>query len=276
MNRILRLTLILLALAPPALAGVVYEIETTDHDASPPRTESTTMMAEGGNLKMGIADPNRGRDGEMIFRGDRREMMVVDHGEKSYMVIDEAMIRQLGGQVSQAMEQMKKALENVPEEQRALVEKMMKEHGGMGGATSAPTQPTTKVRRSGERAEKGGYPCVKYDVLRDGQKVRELWVTGWDNVEGGDEAKAAFEEMAAFFEQMMDGLGAASGPFGNGFDNPFASMREINGFPVVSRELDDGSLESESTLRSARRQRLDPADFEPPAGYKRQQMLGVN
>ena len=35
-------------------------------------------------------------DGEMIYRGDRREMVVVDHEDRSYMVIDQETIAELG------------------------------------------------------------------------------------------------------------------------------------------------------------------------------------
>ena len=37
--------------------------------------------------------------------------------------------------------------------------------------------------------------------------------------------------------------------------------------------FDDGFLDDELTLRESRRRTLDPADFEPPSGYKRRTML---
>ncbi len=51
-------------------------------------------------------------------------------------------------------------------------------------------------------------------------------------------------------------------------------MKELGGFPVVTREFDDydGSLEGETALRSARRQTLDPDAFEPPKGYRLRSM----
>ena len=59
-----------------------------------------------------------------------------------------------------------------------------------------------------------------------------------------------------------------------GADQAFVHMKEMGGFPVVTRDFtDDGSLESESSLHSARRQTLDPDAFEPPSGYKRQEMF---
>ena len=60
--------------AAPLAAGVVFEIETTDHSASPPRQEEGEISVEGRNIAMDIA-PNegeRGSRGRMVFRGDRR------------------------------------------------------------------------------------------------------------------------------------------------------------------------------------------------------------
>ena len=99
----------MLALAP-ALAGVVYEIEVTDHEQSPPKTESIEAAVEGRNLKMGIAAGSTSGRGEMIFRGDRREMVVVDHEDKSYIVMDTEAVAAIAGQVSGAMSQMEEAM----------------------------------------------------------------------------------------------------------------------------------------------------------------------
>lgn len=273
----MRTTWILLLLcaltAPPLAAGVVYEIEVKDHDASPPRTETNEMSAEGKNLKMEIDSGGRGSKGEMIYRGDRREMVIVDHDEKSFTVIDEATLREIASQVGAAMSQIQEALKNVPESQRKMVEEMMKKRMPQ----AAPQRPVVEIRKTGERAEQAGYPCVKYETLLDGRKVSELWVTDWANVEGGAEAVAAFKDMAGFFREMMDAFASASGPMG-GFvsdlgNSAFEHLAEIDGFPVVTREFDGEELEGESTLRSASRRTLDPADFEPPAGYKRREMF---
>ncbi len=55
----------------------------------------------------------------------------------------------------------------------------------------------------------------------------------------------------------------------------FDRMKEMNGLPVESREFSSsGSLTGESVLKSATRRSLDAAEFEPPAGYKKQDMGG--
>ena len=274
MRKCLFLAFLCLLLAQaPAWAGVVYEIETTDHAQSPPKTESIQAAVEGRHLKMGIASGGEGKQGEMIFRGDRREMVVVDHDNRSYHQIDEAAMKQVAGQVSDVMAQMQEALKNVPADRRAMVEEMMKKN--MPSGQAAPKRPKSELKKTGERATHNGYPCVKYEVFVDGRKARELWVTDWSNVEGGSDVVEAFEDMADFFREMMDSVPQIGGGSGSSFgDEVFEHMKELGGFPVVTKEFgEDGSLEGESTLRSARRQTLDPDAFEPPSGYKRQEMF---
>jgi hypothetical protein len=221
---------------------------------------------------MGIAANSSGKQGEMIFRGERREIVVVDHEDKSFFVIDQEMIRQVAGQVNSAMSQMREALKNVPPDKRAMVEQMMKQRMP---AQAPTTRPRGELKRNGERAEKSGYPCVKYEVWAGSRKMRELWVTDWDNIEGGDEVVGVFEDMANFYREMMEAMPKMGQGNSDMEDSIFEFMNELGGYPVVTREFgDDGSLEGENTLRSARRQTLDPDAFEPPSGYKRQEMFG--
>jgi hypothetical protein len=262
--------------------GAVFKIEVTDHSQSPPRVEETEVQVEGKMLKMTVPS-KKGNDGAMIYRGDRGEMIIVDDKNRSYMVFDEAMVEEMGRKMEEAREAMKnmqipeEVLKRMPKEQREEMEKMMKgrlgeQPGGMGDME----RPRREYRKTDERATMEGYPCVKYEVFLNDEKVQELWVTDWDNVEGGEELRAAFEDMAAFFEKMTAAVGKSlfgeeGGFLGEGND-PLGGFMEVDGFPVVTRDFDDGDLDSEAVLKSARRRTIDPAEFEPPSGYKRQSM----
>ena len=53
----------------------------------------------------------------------------------------------------------------------------------------------------------------------------------------------------------------------------FSHMRDINGFPVRSRNYNDaGQVIEESTLVSSESTDIDPSVFAPPADYTRQMM----
>lgn len=251
----------------PALAGVVFQVETTHHSGSA-GTESSEMSVERPNLKMGIAAGADGRGkGEMIFRGARREVVVVDHQEKSYTVMDEETLDALAGQVAGMMGPMQEALKNLPESERRKIEEMMKQRMPSQGLQRPPSQ----LRRTGERATKNGYPCVKYEIWREGSKIRELWVTDWSRIDGGGEVRDVWRELTGFMRRLTEKL--ASGLPGGGLGGPggdpiFEHMEEIDGFPVVTRSFEGGELDSETVLQSVTERDLDPDAFEPPKGYR--------
>ncbi len=267
---IIRISFILvLFLVTRASAGVVLEFESQDHRLN----ESGTIVAlvDGKNLKMTITSVGDREDSEMIFRGERREMIVVDHADKSYMVIDEAMIDSISEQLSGYEAQIREALKDVPPEQRAMLEQMMK--GRMPAPAEAPARSKAELRNTGERDTRNGYPSVKYEATVDGRKTQEYWVTDWDNVEGGDDAVEAFRAMTGFLIQMRDSMPTFGVDEGVG-DNPFEHMQEMDGFPVLTYEYaSDGSIASESSLRSSAQRSVDPAEFEPPSAYKRREMM---
>jgi len=87
-----------LLITSASFAGVVYEVETTDSSSSPAKVYENQMTIDGQSIKMGAAAGDTSdSDSEMIFRGDRREMIVVDHDDHSYYVIDEATMKEMNG-----------------------------------------------------------------------------------------------------------------------------------------------------------------------------------
>ncbi len=261
--------------------GVVYEIETTHHSGARGSAETTRMSILTPNLlKMNFVSQEGGSSdairGDIVFRGDRREIVVIDHRERSYMVFDKKTIDDMGKQLNEVKAMTEKmnipqaALDQMPEEQRKKLEAMM----GKGQSTGTSKVAEVEYKNTGETATKNGYPCVKYEVTRNGKMFQELWLTDWDNVEGGQAAQVVFAEMAGFLKEMMSAVGdilGGSDLFGG--SKSVDSFTELDGIPVVSRQYDGGELESESVLRSASRQTLDPTAFEPPAGYKRRTMM---
>lgn len=240
--------------------GVVFQITTTHHTASPPRTEVGTLEIEGPNLAMSV----QGGEGEgrLIYRGDAREMIFEDHAEGTYTVIDEATLERIAGQMNAAMAQMEAMLENLPEEQRAMV-RQMQERGmpGMPGM-DAMERPEVETRPTGRSDTRNGYPVEEWEVLEDGEVARRMWVTPWDEVDGGDEARVAMTGMVEFFEAFIEAMPRMPG--GPMIQNPFRNMDVTGGIPVWTQEIgSDGSVEMESELTSSERRTLPASTFEP-------------
>ena len=269
---------ILLAACTVARAGVVYEIEVLDHEQDTPRSDSTQVEIDGHRLAMEIlpsSEDEGRREGKMVFRGDRREVVVVDDDTKSYYVMDEAAVASIGNQVSEIMSQMDEMIKNLPKEQQEAIKRAQEQGVAMPGMPGQmPTRSKPELRKIGDTATKQGYPCVKYEVWQDDRRIRELWVTDWDNLEGADEARGVFREFGEFMQALLDSIPDMPGRGGPAPREGFIDTLAFDaGFPVVTRAFgEDGELDNESLLRSARRQEIDPSAFEPPSGYKRMSM----
>jgi len=253
----------------PASPGVVFETEIKDLRRN--TTQAMSASVEGNLIKVDVPGEGGQARNAMIFRGDRQELVAIDHGRRTYMVIDQATIKQLASQLGAAMSQMQQMMQNLPPEQRAAMEQAMRGRG-MGGAMGPPPPPA-ELKRTNERAEHAGYDTVKYEVLRGGRKVRELWVTEWDNLPGATEARGAFESMGTFAKELFSSLSQVAGQLDLDI---YGQMQEANGYPVLAVEFDEaGEPTTETRLVSASERAIDPSIFEPPADYRRETMGGM-
>jgi hypothetical protein len=250
-----------------ALAGAVFELEATVHDPQASQVVHTRIATSGGNLKMSVTTSDAHGSHDMIYHGAEKKLLAVSHPERMYVVMDEENMKGLQTQMDEAMSQMKKALENLPEDQRAMAEKMMKSTP-MAETSTGRTLSALKVRETQERDTINGYDCVKYELAEGDDVLATVWVTDWKNVEGGEELAPVLREFAAFLE---DSLGNMASRFGVDLDEgPFAAWRKIDGCPVKSEQWDDGQVKTEAILKSAHQQDVEASEFEPPAGYRAQ------
>lgn len=258
--------------------GVVFEVETTDYKKSPPVAENKQIRVQGQALTVPTPKAGKQGGGVMIFHGDRGnkgEMTVVDHDRKSYFLMDDATVSDMTAKVSGAMSQMQEMLKNLPEAQRKAAEAMIKKRAGaaMGSGAAGPT-PVIEVKATGQSDVVSNYPCAKYEVFRDGVKIRELCTTEWSNIDGGSEASGTFARMGEFAKALTEALSKLPGADQN--SNPYAEMNFADGFPVHTVSLGkNGKKEEEWQLKSSRQEAIDPAEFEPPNGYKRMNMGGL-
>ena len=263
-----------LALPLPALAGSVLVLEMKEYYEDPPVVSTIEISTEGNATRMEVATPGRGEAGGMIYRGDSGDMLALDHAEESYYVLDEESMQRMGAQLSGAMKQMQEALEAMPPEQRAMAEKMMKQH--MPQEMTESKRPPASLHATGVEDTVNGFDCDYYEVRRDERKVRELCVTPWDEIPGGRDLAESLLGMAGFFERMASTISKETGIAVMGDQQEiFGHLEELDGYPVLTREFDEsGDVTSESVLRSAATEDLDPSLFEPPSGY-REMSLGM-
>ena len=246
-------------------AGMIYDFQTKDNAQATAGMSSTQVMVDGRNLKMKVAAGDGQSADSMIYRGDRKEMIVIDHDQKHYYLIDQKTARKLGQQVSQAMAEYEAMLKEMPPEQRAMAEQMMKSRM----PDSSKSKP--QIKKTNQRKKINGFSSVLYEAYRDGRKTNEFWVTDWKNVKGGRSAAESFVEMSEMIQHMTSGS-----PQGARLDSntPLAFIKQFQGFPVLTREFnEDGGLKRESQLSSVKESKMSSTDFSPPAGYEKKKMM---
>ena len=262
--------LLSVVLATPTFAGSVLEFETKEFGHPEPIVGTVQISTDGVDTRLEIISVSSAEAGGLIFHGDRNEMIILDHSQGNYMVIDQNQMNAMAGQVSQAMTQMQEALAAMPPEQRALAEQMMQRQF----PSEEPEQSPNTINDLGSHGEVAGIACQNYEVIRDGRKVRELCVSDWDDIEGGQETAEALKGVANFFEEMRQAYSGAGGM--DVFDRQqelFGHMSELDGYPVLYRDFDaSGALERETQLTSVREQDVSPGFFDPPDGYTMQEV----
>ncbi len=261
-------------LTVPAEAGVVLNLETTHHAGSQTRLESTRMEVAGQLLKMDFALPDSEREAvqsSMVFRGgETPEIVVIRHQNQSFVVLDPNTVLALGSEMRAAMLEANAQIEALSPEQRAVVRQML--DAQLGTVLAAAKPPPSTVIGTSDRKTINRLPCRRYEVYRQGELIREVWVAPWNEASEAREAFATLHAMSDFYSGLTSSFEqlAASG-FGGGFSldqHPFDDLKHMDGFPVLTRNFVNGGLATEIVLRSIEAQDLDPTGFDPPAGYR--------
>ena len=267
MSKILTLSVLALLLTYNAYADVVFEMQ--QKELNPESVGQIKGKVKDNNLRMDFYENGTKLEGSMVFRGDKNEIIMINHDDKSYIIMDEAAMNSIAKQLKQAMGQMEAAMKDMPPDQREKMQEMMKQK--MPGAGGGPyVEPVLKKAGEGKVS---GVSCEKYDVYKGDEKVRQHCVANWNSIEGGQEMMTVMLRMADFMDQMTKSFSKAGSLVGDQVQfekNVFNQLRQLNGFPVETIEYDDGKEEAESTFQSSQKSAVDAADMEPPAGYTKQ------
>jgi hypothetical protein len=251
-------------MAAPSFADSILEFQSTEFSQGEPVVGTVQISTSGNDTRLEIISVSSAEAGGMIFHGERNEMIILQNRMDA-----------MASQVGDAMSQMQEALAAMPPEQRAMAEQMMQQRF----PTEPPKQSAETINDLGSHGEVAGIACRNYEVIRDGRKVRELCVSEWEDIKGGQETAEALKGVAGFFESMRQAFSGAGGM--EAFDRQqelFGHMNELDGYPVLYRDFSaSGALERQVLLTAAREEDLSPDFFAPPATYRLQEMpQGMN
>ena len=256
---------ILICTSQQLFAGVVMEMRTNDGSGN--EIGTSKIYAESGMVRLDNIGGSSDVQMSMIFQGDK--FLMLNHEDKTYFVMDEAMLEEINSQMSAAMRQMEAQLANVPAEQREMIERMMK--GKMQGMMPQQAQTEQPRVEAGGSSQWRSYPCVKYTIYSGNEKTQEICAASMDQIEGAGEVIEAFRKMAGFMKKMIASLPDMIAS--RVAANPMEMMDQIDGFPVHTLQFEQGELSQETSLESVSEQALEKSLFVPPSDYKKQDMF---
>ena len=265
-----------------ARAGAVFRITVENYAEDNAFFEGgesyvTVTKVEGDRMRMDTQAEDGKLASTVIFLGETDEMYMIDHKEKTYMVMDRERIEALGKQLGEAMQQMEEALAQVPPAQREMMERMMK--GKMPGQNYEPPSPPV-VTDLGESGSVNDVACQWKKVTRDDVLSEKACVCDQSAIAGGEEMVALAHEMRDFAEGLMRIANSASNfkMLGGGTMGDFAAgtVADLGGFSLISESYDgEEKLIKRSTFESADEVSIPNEEFTPPSGYKRQDLESI-
>lgn len=228
------------ALALLAAGMALADTELTFDDGS-------KVLVKGDRVLFGDADTN------IIYPGSGTSLTVVEHSKQRYMIIDEEFADSVSSQVDAAMAQMQAQLAQLPPEQRAMMEQMMKDRmPAMQGEKSVQ-----EFRRTGRSIEIAGFECDEGELLKNGKREFTMCISSPKEI--GMPA-ADYRALGAAFKAMADLVGK----FSPGTSEMF-NLELIGGVPIMS---DDQDGDNDSKLESASFASIDEERLKVPENYR--------
>ncbi len=200
------------------------------------------------------------RSGRILFLQKDNVLRMIDDSGKTWMDLDRAAMKQ---QIGGAMDEMQKQMANMPPEQRAMVEKMMK-----GNMAAAKTPPPTVYMWTKEHQKVKGYDCTKVEVLEGEEKRAEYWGTPSADFKLKEPERATVIAMQSSLRDFLIQVA----PAGGNPNRAFQWDTSTDGFPLISRCFTGADTTLDVRLTSWDRKPIADDLFKVPDGYAKQDM----
>ncbi|PWU01799.1 MAG: hypothetical protein C5B51_22010 [Terriglobia bacterium] len=249
----LRCFAIILA-AAPLWAGVRMKIDVTDLKTN--KTMQQEILLDAARLRVNIGGEGQQTSVFFLTDGGRNRLVMLDRASNEYREMDEQTLNQVSQQVSGAMAQLQAQLQNMPPEQRARIEQMMKGRGMPGlGAPQPAARTTYTVKGSGSV---NGFSCTKYEGARNGEKVADLCAAKPEDLHFTAADFQVFEQMRKFASSLTSSLGNLPGASAS-----LTSLTDpgFEGFPIQQTAYSSGQPTHKTEVKSIDRASFFDADF---------------
>ncbi len=186
-----------------------------------------------------------------IFHLDKELMYLIDYDKKEYSEMTfaemEAFTKKANSELEDKMAEMEKQLENMPPEERKMMEKMM-ENKGVTGKSSDKVD----VTKTTEKKTISGYACIKYVLKEGGKEIGSVWTT--TSVPDFSSMKKDFKEFSQRITAQMPMKGKQMA----------AAMEKVEGFTI---QITIAGITT--TVTKIEKKPVASSEFEIPSGYKK-------
>ncbi len=182
---------------------------------------------------------------ENIIRFDKKHIITINHSKKTYTVMTFEELEKMLKGANSAMAEMAEQLKNMPEEQRKMVEEMMKKN-----LPSGEEKNDYHVQKTKDVETISGYKCVKYVVTKDKEEYLTIWAT--TDIKGIESLKNDMTEYYQKIESLTPQFGKAISE----------GMKSVEGFPIKTVGMKYSSL-----VTKVEKHNSAPSEFEVPKGY---------
>lgn len=213
------------------------------------------------NGKVSMTQKMGGASTVSIYDSAKNHFINVNHNNKTYMMIDEAAMKQAMGQVNEAMQQMQAQLAQMPPEQRQMMEQQLKAMGLSSEAPAATKQAA--ITRTGERKTfKVGNDKIACEVIKI-DNTASACITDVRNTAISTSDYATLNKMFEFSRKLAEQASRATGRQ--------ALPPNLDGVPL---EFKDFRSNTSSRIVNIKKTNISDSLFTVPSGYKQINMSG--
>ncbi|MCL5038131.1 MAG: DUF4412 domain-containing protein [Chloroflexi bacterium] len=251
-----------LFVAGSATAGVYMDVVGQTF-SDRPDTINTKIYIESDRLR--ADSKGSGQDLIFIYRADKDLVWVINNNDRTYMELTRADMEKFGDKMKQARKQFEDQMANMPPEQRAMMEKMMKDKMPQ---MSEQKKSEVVYNKTGSGIAVNKWVCDKYDGTEGGKRIEEVWTTDLKSIGLNTGDFKVFDSFVEFFKALPKGnfgfekYGSAQGNKGKSF----------SGIPIKTVEYEANGRKARMTeVKDISNKKNDASLFNLPAGLMKQQ-----
>lgn len=257
---IIVILVLLIFTASQVIAGFVLEQERYEKGTSK-KLKGTIYMQEN---KVKFFD----EEGQFsaIFNLETGEMMQIDNMSRTYTSAKAKdyfkFFKEYALKMKTAMQQQ---LAELPPDQRAQAEEMMKRQGiELPGSNSVPVK--IELKKTGDISKIAGYESVKYEIYRNGKLDEEIWTSKEVGLENEIDMNKMTEYMSELrkIEESLGGASSVSKEAEQVYIEVFGS-----GFPMKTTDYPVSGTSIVEEIVKVSRKQIESSEFRAPAGYRK-------